>query len=90
MKFIKLNRRFNQFKEARHTVCFRFDSYSNQSIDVEQALRSLTNTGGWEKNGEWYGYFGKGRSPRPYFITVRDEALASMVLLKISNDATIA
>lgn len=90
MKVIKLNRRYTQFKESGHTIGFRFNIYTNQCMDIEQALREITGRSGWDRDGDWCGYFGKGPSPRPYFITLRDEAVASMVLLKISNDATIS
>jgi hypothetical protein len=90
VKVIKLNRRYTQFKESGHTIGFRFDKYTEQCIAIERALREITGQGGWSRDGVWCGYFGKGPSPRPYFITLRDEAMASMVLLKISNDAILA
>lgn len=92
MKFIKLNRRYRQFKEYGHTVAFRFDGYTKQTNAVETALRSLTSGGGWQRGGEWYGYYGKDKHDgmRPYFITMRDEHMASLVLLKIDSSAIIA
>lgn len=88
MKIIKLNRRFTQFKEHGHTVGFRFDSWNNDARNVEQILQSLSPAGGWIRTADWYSYFGKARysiSPRPYFITLRDEKLVSLVLLMTGN-----
>ena len=86
MKIVKLNRRWNQYKEHRHTVAFRFDSWTETAKRIEDKLRQLTNTGGWTKSAEWYSYFGKappGYRPRPYFITMRDESLMSAVLISV-------
>lgn len=85
MKVLRLNRRWRQFKEHGHTVCFRFDVYNKEAGRIEAALRELTNKGGWERQGDWYGYYAKSwnvYNTRPYFITLRDENLVSMVLLK--------
>jgi hypothetical protein len=92
MKLIKLNRRFKQFIEHGHTVAFRFDEFSIDTIRIEQTLKEMTSEYGYNRCNEWYGYFGKRpkgkgyfNEPRPYFITMRDEATASMVLLKIES-----
>lgn len=84
MKVLKLNRRWRQFKENGHTMCFRFDGWDKDATAVEKALRDLTDEGGWVRNGQWYSYFGSMNSQgrKPYFITVQDENLVSMVLLK--------
>ena len=88
MKIIKLNRRFKQFKDHGHTVGFRFDQWDVDARNVEQILRSLSPSGGCTRTADWYSYFGKARysiSSRPYFITLRDDKLVSLVLLMIGN-----
>jgi hypothetical protein len=90
MKLIKLNRCYRQFKEHGHTVGFRFEEFSIQAIAIERALKAMTEQSGYNRDLEWYGYFGKKpkgyfNQPRPYFITMRDEATASMVLLKMES-----
>lgn len=88
MKILKLNRRWRQYKESGHTACFRFDGFTQDAQAIERALRSLCNCGGYDRRGDWYGYYGKpvyknGYSHnRPYFVTVRTEELATMALLK--------
>jgi len=86
MKVLKLNRRWKQYKEHGHTMCFRFDGWNQEATAVEKILRGLCETGGWIRDGEWYGYYGQARvygDSRPYFITVRDENIVSAVLLKL-------
>lgn len=91
MKVLKLNKRYKMFKEHHHTVGLKFATgYSKRIPDIESCLRKLTNQGGWFADcSEWRGYFGtrNGRTDvRPYFITMRDEKLLSMVLLSIDNE----
>lgn len=86
MKILKLNRRWRQFKEHGHTMAFRFNNgFTKEAGQIEAALRAVTARGGWERQGEWYGYYSKSSTrdgARPYFITLRDENLVTMVLLK--------
>jgi hypothetical protein len=89
MKIIKLNRRYKQFKEYGHVAGVRFYTWNHQAQAVERAIKDMTSSSGWDRNGSWYGYFGKvarRTDARPYFITVRDESLLTMVLLKVNND----
>ena len=89
MKIIKLNRRYRQFKEHGHVAGIRFPTWNHQAQKAELAFKDLTRTSGWDRSGSWYAYFGKARlttSARPYFITVRDESLLTMALLKVNND----
>ena len=84
MKVIKLNRRFSMYKSHGHQAALRFNSWTEQARSAEAALRQLTQTGGWSKDSEWYSYYGKANDrfqSRPYFITVRDPALLSAVLI---------
>ncbi len=85
MKLVKLNRRFRQFKEHGHTVAFKFPhGHTPDSIAIEQAARKRLKDNGWSRNHAWYSYYGerKGRdSVRPFWITFRNEADATLVLL---------
>lgn len=88
MKIIKLNGRYRQYKEHRHTAGVRFDGWQPEVETLSKALYALTGTYGWFKDGEWFHYFGTksaGSDARPYFITVRDENLLTMALLKVQN-----
>ena len=87
MKVIKLNRRFTMYKSHGHQAAMRFDSWTEQARSAENALRQLTQTGGWSKDSEWYSYYGKANDrfqSRPYFITVRNEQILSLVLLSLT------
>ena len=87
MKVVKLDRRFRQFRENGHTVALRFSSYS-ESVPYEKATRTKLGDGGWRRHDSWYSYFGYGRVAgyRPYWITFRNEADATLVVL--STDLT--
>lgn len=90
MKVVKLNKRWRQFKEHHHVAVLRFNRWSDDARAYEQAFKELTQTSGWDKDGLWYAYFGKpsGRSgSKPYFITVRDENLITLALLKVGKNA---
>lgn len=85
MKVVKLNRRFKQFKEHGHTVGLRFSGYT-ESIPYETATKNKLGAGGWVRNHLWYSYFGDRSSryhSRPYWITFRNEADATLVLLSV-------
>jgi hypothetical protein len=88
MKVVKLNRRFKQFKEHGHTVALRFvNGYSDEIRAVEKACRARLQGGGWLRNHDWYSYYGERNSRhdrdigRPYWITFRNEADLTLVLL---------
>jgi hypothetical protein len=85
MKIVKLNRRFRQFKEHGHTIAFRFaEGHSNKSIAIERACRERLKDNGWSRNHAWYSYYGERsnrNSVRPFWITFRNEADATLVLL---------
>jgi hypothetical protein len=86
MKVVKLNRRFRQFKEHGHTVGLRFSSYT-ESVPYEAATRKKLGVGSL-RHDSWYSYFGHGRVAgyRPYWITFRNAADATLVVL--STDLT--
>ncbi len=85
MKVIKLNRRFRQFKEYGHTVALKFpNGFTPDAQAIARTCGKKLNGSGWMREHEWYSYFGvrNGRdSVRPYWITFRNEADATLVLL---------
>jgi hypothetical protein len=86
MKIVKLNRRFRQFKEHGHVVALRFEGWTNQSKEVEKVCRERLQGGGWLRDQDWYSYYGDRNSrydARPYWITFRNEADLTLVLLSL-------
>jgi len=85
MKVVKLNRRFKQYKENGHTVALRFESYQPATISVyEKICRARLRGHGYNREADWYSYFGhapNSNSSRPYWITFRNEADLTLVLL---------
>jgi len=84
MKLVKLNRRFKVFKEHGHTVALRFTVYGAKSQAYEKVCKSKLGGEGWNPQRGWYSYFGTrgGRdSARPFWISFRNEADATLVLL---------
>lgn len=82
MKVVKLNRKFKMFREHGHVVALRFHGWSKLIAPVEKICRE--RLGYQYKNFSWSGHFGtsKGRSDvRPYWITFRNEADLTLVLL---------
>ena len=87
MKVVKLNRRFRQFKEHGHTVALRFDNWDGTAIKYERVARSKLGGHGYDRKDAWFSYFGpRSKGPRPYWITFRNEADATLVVL--STDLT--
>lgn len=85
MKIVKLNRRFKRFKEAKHTVALRFDSWGSPALAVEQVCRD--RFGSMFANGaSWEGYFGTAKTvgPNPYWISFRNEKDLTLVLLSVN------
>lgn len=86
MKVVKLDRRWRQYRENNHTMGIRFDHWTKEASNIESVLKTLTGTHGWDKNSPWYSYYGKApnkSTSRPYYITLRDESLVSVVLLTV-------
>jgi hypothetical protein len=88
MKIVKLNRRFRQFRDHGHVVALRFaNGYSAEILAVEKVCRNRLNGGGWLRDHDWYSYYGERNSRydrdigRPYWITFRNEADLTLVLL---------
>jgi len=86
MKVVKLNRRFRQFKEHGHVVAMRFDQHCIEAMAYERACREKLKGHGYTRSDPWFSYFGKKHvkgytSPRPYWITFRNEVDLTLVLL---------
>lgn len=85
MKIVKLNRRFRQYKEYGHTVALRFaGGHTPQASAIEKACRARLTGHGWMRDHDWYSYYGERsgrRDVRPYWITFRNEADLTMVML---------
>lgn len=82
MKIVKLNRRFKMFKEHGHTVALRFNGWTSQISAYESACRR--RLGSEYKTYSWSSHFGTRNSRtdvRPYWITFRNEADLTMVML---------
>jgi hypothetical protein len=87
MKIVKLNRRFRQFKDHGHVVALRFNDWNKKANAVERVCREKLQGGGWLRDHDWYSYYGERNSRydrdigRPYWITFRNEADLTLVLL---------
>jgi hypothetical protein len=87
MKIVKLNRRHKQFKENGHKIALRFESYDPKKVSAyEKVCRSRLGGHGYNREADWSGYFGyapNSNAPRPYWITFRNEADLTLVLLSV-------
>lgn len=84
MKVVKLNRRFKVFKEHGHTVALRFSIYGAKSQRYETLCKAKLGGDGWFAAHGWYSYFGTkshGAVARPFWISFRNEADLTLVLL---------
>ena len=85
MKTVKLNGRFRMYREHGHTMALRFKSWTADVSRYESACRK--HLGSAWTNGTWSSYFGarNGRSDsRPFWITFRNEADLTLVLLSVN------
>jgi hypothetical protein len=87
MKVVKLNRRFRQFKEHGHTIALRFDSWNPSTVSAyEKVCRARLQGYGYNRDADWWAGFGHApdrNSSRPYWITFRNEAELTLVLLSV-------
>jgi hypothetical protein len=94
MKVIKLNRRYQIFKEHGYQAGLRFDTYNNTARSIEKTCRERLGPGrarstSWQEaslcvlDSNWTGYFGKRNvhGPTPYFVMFQKESDLSFVLL---------
>ena len=90
MKVIKLNHRYKVFKEYGHKVAVKFGSYNSEASPLERVCRDrLGDNIMWNKNGTWYGWFGKKRSGMhnaPYFISFRKESDLTFALMCLTTN----
>ena len=90
MKVTKLNRRYKVFKEHSHEVAVKFGSYNSKASALERVCRNrLGDNVMWNKNGTWYGWFGKKRSDMhhtPYFISFRKESDLTFALMCLTTN----
>ena len=92
MKIVKLSRRYIMRRDHGHAVALRFDTWNDRVARYEQAAHDLLGsqyTGtNWMDYPHWRGYFGKasGHTPqRPYWITFRNPAHLTAVMLKVDQ-----
>lgn len=91
MKLVKLNRRYKAFKDWGHTWAFRWDGYDPKSCNVVESIMKEMYGSQYRWNEkeyrDWRATFGSPRrnGPRPYWVSFKDESVASVVLLKLQN-----
>ena len=84
MKVVKLNRRFKKFRDYGHTVALRFGEGYPEAVPYESAIMTRLGGNRYDSKATWTSYFGdrNGRNTvRPYWITFRNEADLTLVLL---------
>jgi len=85
MKVVKLNRRFRQFKEHGHTVALKFPhGITSDAQAIHKVCSRKLKGNGWDRSDTWYSYYGdrpRRDAVRPYWITFRNEADLTMILL---------
>jgi hypothetical protein len=82
MKLIKLDRRHNLYHKG-YRYAFRLDRWTTDSNKIERAVKELE---GFRWDMTFWGKPGcksNGYTSRPYYIGVRNESTATMVLLKL-------
>ncbi len=78
MKLIKLDRRHNLYHKG-YTYAFKLNRWTSDSNKIERAVKELE---GFRWDNTFWGKATRNDS-RPYYIGVRNESTATMVLLKI-------
>ena len=68
-------------------MALRFESYQPATVYAyEKVCRARLRGHGYNRDADWTGYFGHattGNSYRPYWITFRNEADLTLVLLSV-------
>jgi hypothetical protein len=77
-------------KDHGHEIALRFSSYTKEVGRIERTANSLFGNQfvSWDSYPHWRGYFGKasGHTPmRPYWITFRNPAHLTMLMLKLDQ-----
>jgi hypothetical protein len=78
MRLVKLDHRHN-LKRKGYDWAFRFEGYDSRSSKIESAVRQLE---GWRWDNTFWGK-SKGRTSRLFYVGVKSESTATMVLLKV-------
>ena len=78
MKLVKLDHRHN-LKRKGYDWAFRFNGWSSRASQVESAVKQFE---GYRWDNTFWGK-AKGNSSRPYYVGVKSESTATMVLLKV-------
>jgi hypothetical protein len=82
VKLIKLDHRHN-LKNKGYSWAFRFDGWGSDAMLVENAVTQLE---GHNYNRTFWGKSkmnSKGYSSKPYYVGIKNESSASIVLLKV-------
>ncbi len=77
MKLIKLDRRHNLYHKG-YTYAFKLNRWTADSNKIEKAVKELE---GWRWDNTFWGK--DNGNGRPYYIGVKNESTATMVLLKL-------
>lgn len=78
MKLIKLDHR-HRLKRLGYDWAFRFNGWESNAHKVESAVKHLE---GWRWNNTFWGKTKGGFASRYYYVGVKNESTATMVLLK--------
>jgi hypothetical protein len=78
MRLVKLDHRHN-LKRKGYDWAFRFEGYDSRSSKVESAVRQLE---GWRWDNTFWSK-SKGRTSRLFYVGIKSESTATMVLLKV-------
>ena len=78
MKLVKLDHRHN-LKRKGYDWAFRFNGWSSPVAQVESAVKQFE---GYRWDNTFWGK-AKGHNSRPYYVGVKSESTATMVLLKV-------
>ena len=92
MKLVKLNRRYKAFKDYGHIYALRFPEWDRKADKVEKMFSDAYGSqyswtpGGNSNFRNWRSCFGNKhpqRGIRPYWISFKDESMATLVILKM-------
>ncbi len=83
MKLIKLDRRHNLYHKG-YRYAFLVERFNSKSNNIERAVKELE---GWRWDNTFWGkpHFNKilGYTSRPFYVGMKNESTATMVLLKL-------
>lgn len=95
MKLVKLNRRYKAFKDYGHIYALRFPEWDRKADKVEKMFSDAYGSqyswtpGGNSNFRNWRSCFGNKhpqRGIRPYWISFKDESMATLVILKMEME----